>query len=156
MKSKLVLCLAMLHLLGSASVSGDVTVQTPDRNSQLRENGELKYRNFITSVATMPGSSKAALIQAHRLADQFELKSVQELNATDPRGCFLHISVGPMESPGFTIQIYGVRGAIYASDDDQLRRAVVELIQVMKHENGKVLLPVPLVMSSYPTIHVRE
>ena len=114
------------------------------------------YHNLFMPVAIKERETPEIEKEAKQFEKFVAIKSTKRV--PDFGGCFLCVEVVENEKgpPGFVV-ILGSSGCLVrASSIEQLRKASDAVAKLAKNDNGKVLLPVPYVVTSYQVSSVEK
>ena len=154
MRTTIIHCCAVVVLICGCSFPNGNIPQN-DKESPLRPNqpsmGSVIYQAFIYPVEVDEYAPKENIEAAQKFLKFVTVKQVMRTPSTG--GCALTVRVSPSGSEvgGYVIVVRNSGGLVLASSLDELDRAYKALEGVAKFQDGKWLLPMPSVLTSYPS-----
>lgn len=127
-----------------------------DSDSLYEIGNSTSYQELHYPVTTQKSVPEDVLNAANKFTKFVNSEKVLQLSV--PMGCDLRIEVADSmkESKGFLVIIRNTGGLVLASNVDELLNAYNELNKLAKSDKGRILMPTPCVITSFPTLKVKR
>jgi len=152
MNARITHCFVLLGLIGGCSFPrGESPTDVKPAAAAESRATVVTYKAFFYPVAVSETASQEVLSAAKKFSKFVTVKDVVRTPSTG--GCYMSVDVSTSanELDGYLIVLRDAGGLVVASNTRELDRAYKALERAAKIQDGKWLLPMPSVITSYPS-----
>lgn len=153
MKNPITHCFVLLGLISGccAPKGGSPTEAKPGAATEKRAAAGITYKAFFYPVALDENATQEAFATAQKFSKFVTVQTV--IRTASLGGCFLSVGIIATASKpdGYMIFLRDSGGLVIASSLHELDKAFNALEKAAKYDEGRWLLPMPSVITSYPS-----